>query len=201
MLVPGPAASVTRWLRRGVVAVRVADLGRWAAVCLADSRARSAAPYDVGLEVLAAAPAPFSRRPALGFFAMKGRAVVTVQVRSWRSTHLWLVWEPGVGQRQTPDLTELPLTVLVRAAGAARSTTLEALRSHLARTTGTPLEFLLTLLAMLDLPGGDLLRHGAPEDLPAIEPSLRAIRAFDSLVAESAERHGEPAATAAGESA
>ncbi|MFL6168590.1 MAG: hypothetical protein ACJ711_02865, partial [Ornithinibacter sp.] len=59
VLVRRSPAAVTRWLRRGLVSVTVAPLGTWTGVTLADDRAHSAAPYDIGLEVLAARPAPW----------------------------------------------------------------------------------------------------------------------------------------------
>lgn len=191
MLVPGPARASLRWLRRGLVAVRVADLGAWTGICLAEDRARSAAPYDVGLQVLAAAPAPLGRRPCLGFFVLGQRALVTVQVRAWRSSHLWLVWEEGVGLRETAELDPLPPTVLVRAAGAASQVSLETLRGHLGRREGTAIAWLTDLLALLDLPGADLLEHGASDQLVEVLPSARSVRAFDAMVADEAAYRAE----------
>ncbi len=191
VLVPGPARAVHRWLRRGLVAVRVADLGAWTGICLAEDRARSAAPYDVGLEVLAAAPAPLSRRPALGFFVIRERAVVTVQVRAWRSAQVWLVWEPGVGVRTPESLRPMPPTVLIRASGAAQRVSLERLTAHVALTDGSPIAWLSSLLTLLDLPGVDLLEHGGTADLEEIAPSVRSVRAFDAMVAEDAAYRAE----------
>lgn len=190
VLVPGPARSVSRWLRRGLVAVRVADYGAWTGICLADSPARAAAPYDVGLQVLAAAPAPMARRPCLGFFVIAGRAVITVQVRGWRASHLWLVWEPGTGLRDA-DLAPIPPSVLIRASGAAGHATLADVKAILSSVEGTPVEWLLAVLDLLQLPGADLLVHGEGPQTTEIEPSPRAVRAFDAMVAEDRSRHPE----------
>ena len=97
MLVRRSPAAVTRWLRRGLVPVTVAPLGAWTGITLAEERARSAAPYDVGLEVLAARPAPWRTRPTIGLFDVHGRAALTVQPRGPRADIHWLVWEPRTG--------------------------------------------------------------------------------------------------------
>lgn len=78
VLVRGSAKASARWLRRGLVAVAAVDLPGWTGVCLVEDRARTKPPYDRGLEVLAARPTPWGRRPSLGLFVVDGCAVVTV---------------------------------------------------------------------------------------------------------------------------
>ena len=95
VLVRGSAAASARWVRRGLAAVRVCPLQGWTGVCLAEDRARAVAPYDVGLEILAARHVPTRHRPAIGLFVIDDCAVVTVQARGWRLEQRWLVWEPG----------------------------------------------------------------------------------------------------------
>lgn len=184
VLVRGSAAASARWVRRGLVAVRVAPLNGWTGVCLAEDRALSAAPYDVGLEILAARRIPTRHRPAIGLFVIDGCAVVTVQARGWRLEQRWTVWEPGTGVRRTPDLPALPAGLIVDVAGARGLTTPAEVAAHFADVEGTPLDVLVGLMRMLGLPGEELLRSGADESHERIDPSPRSIAAFDALVAE-----------------
>jgi hypothetical protein len=193
VLVRRSPASVTRWLRRGLVAVTVAPLGPWTGITLADERARSAAPYDVGLEVLAARPAPWRARPSIGFFDVHGRAALTVQPAGLRSHSHWLVWEPGQGVVATPGLPRLRLPMLLAAAGAQGRVLEEALADVLRSGRGTPVDLLVTVLGLLGLPGRDLLVRGDCAGSREVEPSLRGVLAFDRLVAEEAAHHAETA--------
>ena len=140
---------------------------------LAEDRARSAAPYDIGLEMLSARPVPGAARPAIGFFVMKGRAVISAQPKGLRQHQRWLVWEPGHGIAPTPDLPLLAPDVLIAAAGARARP-----RRHrrLARNpAGRPIEMLVEVIRLLGLPGEELLVAGpAPEDR-VVEPSQRSV--------------------------
>jgi hypothetical protein len=193
VLVRSSPAVVTRWVRRGLVSATVAPLGPWTGVALADERARSAAPYDVGLEILAARPAPRRARPALGFFDVRGRAALTVQPPGLRSGSHWLVWEPRQGVVATPDLPPLRLPALLAAAGAQGRVREEALADVLASGQGTPLDLLVTVLGLLGLPGRDLLVRGECDGATEVEPSARGVLAFDRLMAEEAAHHAETA--------
>ena len=194
VLVRRSPAAVTRWLRRGLVAVTVAPLGPWTGITLADDRARSAAPYDVGLEVLAARPAPWRSRPTIGLFDVHGRAALTVQPRGPRADIHWLVWEPRTGLVPTPQLTRLRLPMLLSAAGAAGRVREETLAEVLRSGHGAPVDLLVTVLGLLGLPGKDLLVRGDCEGATDVEPSLRGILAFDRLMAEEAAHRAETAA-------
>lgn len=191
VLVRGSAAASARWVRRGLAAVRVAPLQGWTGVCLAEDLALTAAPYDVGLEILAARRVPARHRPAVGLFVIDGCAVVTVQARGWRLEQRWLVWEPGTGVRRTPDLPALPAGLIVDVAGARLRTSPAEVTEHFADPDGEPLDVLVGLMRILGLPGEDLLRDGADESYERIDPSPRSIAAFDALVAEESAHRTE----------
>ena len=174
-----------------LVAVTVAPFGQWTGITLADDRARSAAPYDVGLEVLAARPAPWRARPTIGFFDVHGRAALTVQPAGPRAGIHWLVWEPKQGVVATPALTRLTLPMLLAAAGAQGRVREEALADVLRSGHGAPLDLLVTVLGLLGLPGRDLLVRGDAPGASDVEPSLRGVLAFDRLMAEEAAHRAE----------
>ena len=179
VLVRGSAKASARWLRRGLVAVAAVDLPGWTGVCLVEDRARTKPPYDRGLEVLAARPTPWGRRPSLGLFVVDGCAVVTVQPRRWRAEQRWLVWQPGQGVRRTPDLPPLPTGMIAGIAGVSPGVTPAAVAEVFRGTSGTPLDRLVQLLSVLGLPGEDLLRNGPAPEHDRIEPDRKAVRSFD----------------------
>ena len=191
LLVRRSPASVSRWLRRGLVSVSVAPFGAWTGITLSDDRALSAAPYDVGLEVLAARPTPSRARPSIGLFDVHGRAAITVHPKGLRSQHLWLVWEPRRGVVETPELPRLRLPVLLAAAGAQGRVREEALADVLRSGHGTPVDLLVTVLGLLGLPGKELLVRGHSAGATDVEPSARGVLAFDRLVAEEAAHHAD----------
>ena len=164
--------------------MRVVPLAGWTGVCLAESRAHSAPPYDIGLEILAARPVPARHRPAIGLFVIDGCAVVTVQPRGWRLDQRWLVWEPGSGVRRTPDLPALPAGLVVDVAGARSRTTPAEVNEHVGDTRGEPVDVLVGLMRLLGLPGEDLLRGGSDGSGERVDPSPRSVATFDALVAE-----------------
>lgn len=191
VLVRRSPAAVSRWLRRGLVSVTVAPLGPWTGITLADARAHSAAPYDVGLEVLAARPTPWRARPSIGLFDVHGRAAITVHAPGVRSRHQWLVWEPRRGLVDTPDLPRLRLPTLLGAAGADGRVREEALADVLRSGHGTPIDLLVTVLGLLGLPGKELLVRGDCPGATDVEPSSRGVLDFDRLVAEEASHRAE----------
>lgn len=173
------------------MAVRVVPLAGWTGIYLAEDRALSAAPYDVGLEILAARRVPGRHRPAIGLFVIDGCAVVTVQARGWRLEQRWIVWEPGSGVRRTPDLPALPAGLIVDVAGARARTTAAAVNDLFADAQGGPLDVLVGLVRLLGLPGEELLLGETDESHERIDPSPRSIAAFDALVAEDATHRTE----------
>ena len=161
----------------------------WTGVTVAEERARSTAPYDVGLEMLAARPAPGGARPSLGFFVMKSRGVIAVQPKGMRRDQRWLVWEPGHGIRRAPDLPLLAPDQLIAAAGAR--TRPGAIVTTVKNPSGRPIEMLVEVIRLLGLPGEDLLLRGpSPEDR-IVEPTERSVRTFDALVADDAVHRAE----------
>ena len=193
VLVRRSPAAVTRWLRRGLVAVTVAPLGPWTGITLADERARSAAPYDVGLEVLAARPAPWRARPV-------HRALRRARPRrAHRAAARSAVAEPlarvgaAPGRRRHARAAPLRLPLLLAAAGAQGRVREEALADVLRSGQGTPVDLLVTVLGLLGLPGRDLLLRGDCDGATDVEPSVRGVLAFDRLMAEEAAHHAETA--------
>ncbi|HWS58064.1 MAG TPA: hypothetical protein VN257_05950, partial [Actinotalea sp.] len=146
---------------------------------------------DVGLELLAARPAPRRARPALGFFDVHGRAALTVQPSGIRSQIHWMIWEPRTGIVPTPALTPLRLPMLLAAAGASGRVREEALADVLRSGAGSPVDLLVTVLGLLGLPGRDLLVTGDGEGASDVEPSVRGVLAFDRLMAEEAAHRAE----------
>ncbi len=195
LLVRRSPAPVGRWLRRGLVATTMAPLGGWTGVTVAEPEARSAAPYDVGLEVLAARPAPRRGRPAIGFFDLHGRAVITLQSAGLRHAHQWVVWEPRTGVVETPSLPRLGVQGLVAAAGAGGRTRVEDVVGVLRGRDGSSLDVLVTVLEMLGLPGRDLLVRGDCPGASDVEPTMRGVMMFDRLMADEAQHRAEWAAS------
>lgn len=195
MLVKGTTAASARWLRRGLVAVRVVDLPGWTGVVVAQEMAESAAPYDGGLEVLAARPAPGRQRPSLGFLVIDGCAVVTVQPRGLSATQRWLVWDPVHGVTRTPALPGLPPDVLIEAAEAGNratpGTVVETLRGPGTGALRAPLDVLVDLLHVLGLPGEELLVGGGQEQHELVAPAARSVRSFESMVREQAAHRAD----------
>lgn len=191
LLVRRSPAAVGRWLRRGLVAATMAPFGGWTGVTVAEGTARSAAPFDVALEVLAARPAPRGGRPVIGFFEVHGKAALTLQPSGVRRSQRWLVWQPRVGVVETPSLPRLGLPSLVAASGAGATVTPEDLGAVLRVGDGTPLEVLVTLIGLLGLPGRDLLVRGDCAGASDVEPSARGVAMFDRLMADEAQHRAE----------
>jgi hypothetical protein len=191
VLVRRSPGRVVRWLRHGLVPVTIAPLGPWTGITPSQERAHSAAPYDVGLEVLAARPVPWRSRPAIGFFDVHGRAALTVQPGGIRARVHWLVWEPRRGSVATPGLRRMPLAMLLDAAGARGRVREEALADVLRSGQGTPVDLLVTVLGLLGLPGRELLVRGHCDGTSEVEPSPRGVLAFDRLMAEEAAHRNE----------
>jgi hypothetical protein len=191
LLVHGSPSVVARWLRKGLVSATLARYGQWTGVTLAEDRARSAAPYDIGLEVMVSRPAPRRARPVLAFVDVHGRAVISVQGGGLRRTQRWLVWEPGAGVVATPSLPPLTVPRLLAAARAAGPVRAEEVAAVLESTRGTPVDLLVTVLGLLGLPGRELLVEGDTDDATDVQPSFRSVAAFDRLVADEADHREE----------
>lgn len=184
LLIGARSGRVVPWVRRGVVAARVIDLGRWTAVCPSESASRAAAPYDDALSVLAARPVRGRLRPALGFFVIADRAVVTAQPRGWRSPQRWMLFAPGRGLLHAPHLEELHPEELIRVAGRKGEDVAAPLRAVFARRDAAPATWLVELVTALGLPGAGLLASGHVPSGDVVEPDWRNVVGFDALMAE-----------------
>ena len=183
---PGP---VSGWVRRGLVACDVVPLGEWTALLPAERASRASAPYDDAIAVLAGRPLTLRLRPALGFFVVDHRAVISLQPRGLRPSHHWLVWEPGTGPVRTPGLSVVRPPELV---AAARSrTSASAVHQVLKDDSGDAPGLLRRVLEVLALPGTDLL---TPSDAPrglVVAPTAQAVARFESRMAEQAQHRAE----------
>lgn len=182
--------AVARWARRGTMTARVVALPRWTAVVPAEPMARTAAPYDDALSMLASRPVIGRLRPALGLFAVDGRAVVTVQTGGWRSVQRWLLWVPGQGTVRSKGLPPARPADLVAVAGAAARTSPREVADILGDHRGSALSVLYDLLTALGLPGAELL-GGEPAAGRVVEPADRGVAAFDRLTRDEARHRAE----------
>ena len=191
LLVSGDPARVAGWVRRGLVACQVVPLGRWSALVPAEPGSRAKPPYDDAVAVLAARPVPARLRPALGFYEVEDRAVVTVSPRGWRSGQRWLVWRPGTGVGRLQDLEPARIADLVGAAG--RTARPAEVSRVLGDPAGTVAQVLDNLMTALDLPALDLWRGTVDHDRQGevVEPTDRAVQRFDARLAEEARHRAE----------
>lgn len=192
LLLRGERDQVARWAARGLVATHVVALPGWAAVLPAESASRALPPYDDGLTALAGRPVSARLRAALGFFAVDGRAIVTVHPAGWRPIHRWLVWQPGKGVVRAPDLRVARPTDLIGAAGATRRGVAHEVTEVLADPRGDAVGVLTDLMAVLGLPGSGLLSEAANvESSQLVEPRAAAVARFDALMLDEARQRAE----------
>ncbi len=189
LLVSAGTGPVSSWVRRGLVACQVVPRGAWTALVPAEPASRAQPPYDEAVTVLAARPVPRRLRPALGFFSVDGRAVVTVQPKGWRSGRHWLVWEPGVGVLRLPDLEAARLEDLVGAAGSRHARA--EVSGVLADTRGGPDRLLAALMRALALPGAELLPASTTLHGQVVAPTAQAVARFEARVADEARDRAE----------
>ena len=165
--------------------MHVVPLERWTAL-LPAGPSLAASPYDEGLPVLAARPVSARLRAALGFFVIRGRAVVTVQPGGWRSMTRWAVWEAVSGVARAPGLPLARPGDLVRAAGLEDPGCPDRVRDVLLRPAPDPLVLLVALMQALELPGTTLLQGAIPaaaqEGWTRVEPDGHTVARFDASV-------------------
>ncbi len=187
LLLGGGAREVDAWVERHVAPLVVAPVEGWTLV-VAGGPSHVGAPYDDAATVLAARPVPAKAGPALGFFEIDGRAVVTVHAGGRRRTPMWVVWEPEVGLLRPPGLDLAGPAELVRVAGRPAAVRVE-LVDLLHETQTRPVTMLQAVMATLELPGRRYLHDPAPaSDLPAArshEPYARQLGWFEDSVADS----------------
>lgn len=199
LLLRGEPEQVARWVSRGLVACHVVPLHAWTAVVPAADGARAQPPYDDAVGVLAARPVGHRHRPALGFFVVDERAVVTVQPPAWRAVNRWLVWEPGRGPVRTPQLAAARPGDLVAAAGAGHRTGPAQVAGLLRDPNGDAPTLLTDLLVVLGLPGAQLLGAdsvsgavtGRLTGRRVVEPDGAEVTRFDALMHDDAQHRAE----------
>ncbi|MGB3686961.1 MAG: hypothetical protein WA991_14170 [Ornithinimicrobium sp.] len=178
----GRLNHVNAWAATSVVPVLVTRMGLRTAVV---PRGRSAigAPYDDGATLCAARSAPARLAPAIGFWVIDERAVMTVQASGWRRQVRWVVWEPARGVLKPPGVpAATPTQVLSAAGGGNRRDLVEMLaeRHH------PPARLLAAVVSLLGLPGAEvLLDPGVAEGWPRVQvhdPAAREIGYFEDAV-------------------
>lgn len=187
LLLAGSRTEVDGWVARHVAPVVVVPVKGWTLVAAVGS-SHVGAPYDDAATVLAARPVPAKAGPALGFFEIDGRAVVTVHAAGRRRTPTWVVWEPDLGLLRPPGLELAGPAEVVRVAGRPSSTR-EELVDLLHETQARPVTMLQAVMATLELPGtrfltDPLLVRDQP-DARLHEPDARQVSWFEDSVADS----------------
>lgn len=187
LLLGGSTREVDDWVSRHVGPLVVVPGEAWTLVLPAGS-SRVGPPYDDAATVLAARPVAAKAGPALGFFEIDGRAVVTVHGTGRRRAPAWVVWEPDVGLLRPPGLPLAGPAELARVAGRPPGVR-DELADLLHETRARPVTMLQAVMATLELPGTRAL--GDPEHAAAMtgayrhEPDARQVEWFEDSVADS----------------
>lgn len=184
------------WAAKGVVAVDIASLGHgWTVLVPATTETAVDPPYDEAIPVLLARPLPQRMRPGFGVVVHDGEAVLSVVARHLRAERRWLAWGPGEGLIRPGGLPVASLRIIVEASGVHDPDALAALRAVVEDIAGEPRDFLVDVLTVLGLPGGDLLDGSTLiGDLPMsrrVEPHGRAVAGFEGAVHEERLWHEE----------
>jgi hypothetical protein len=194
LLLAGESDMVASWARRGLVPVHVVPLQRWTAV-LPAGPSQAMPPYDDTFTTLAGRPVAARLRPALGLFEVDGNAVISVHLSGWRAAQRWFVWSPGEGVVQPRRLAAGRPADLVAAAGTRDKAVRRGVRDKLVDGGGDALGLLGELLAMLALPGSDLLDGGQdPAAAPGwsmVEPGEQHVARFERIVHDEVRRRAE----------
>lgn len=194
LLLRGRPDAVAGWARRGLVPVHVVPVEGWTAV-LPAGRSRAAAPYDDTLKAFAGRPVASRLRSAIGFFVVDGRAVITVHPSGWRAIQRWFVWSPGQGVVQPRHLAAGRPADLIIAAGSRDGAARRGVRDVLVATGGDAHSVLGDLLALLSLPGSDLLDGGRdPAAAPGstlVEPGEQHVAGFERIISVEARQRAE----------
>lgn len=181
LLLRGPVTEVAAWLRRGVVPATVAPLSGWTAV-FPEPRSFAEPPYADGTLLLANRGVPRKLGPALGFWVVDGRGVITVQTRGNGGVR-WVVWEAERGLVQPPGLPVAgPVTLQRVAGGGSRSELVEILHELYVQ----PDRLLAAVVSVLELPGARLLVDSSGvAELPgavSVLPAPREVGYFNDAV-------------------
>jgi hypothetical protein len=194
LLLRGSPYAVATWARRGLVPVHVLPLEGWTAV-LPAGPSRATPPYDDTLKTFAGRPVASRLRSAIGLFVVDGRAVITVHPSGWRAIQRWFVWSPGQGVVQPRRLAAGRPADLVIAAGSRDGAARRGVRDVLVATGGDAHGVLGDLLALLALPGADLLGGGrdpaAARGSTLVEPGEQHVARFERIISVEARQRAE----------
>ncbi|MGB5951747.1 MAG: hypothetical protein WBG57_04420 [Ornithinimicrobium sp.] len=178
----GRLNDVNAWAAKSVVPVLVTRMGLHTALV---PRGRSAigAPYDDAATLAAARSAPKRLAPALGFWVIDERAVITVQPAGWRRQVRWLVWDPSRGVLNPPGLAAASAAQVL---SAARGGTRRDFDEMLAERHHPPERLLAALVGTLGLPGAEVLLDPASAEgwarVQVHDPAAREVQYFEDSV-------------------
>lgn len=187
VLLRGAVPAVEAWVVSSVVPLIVAPARPWTVVLGAGPTAVGS-PYDDALMLLAARRVPDKAGPALGFFEVDGRALITAHAPGRRDRPSWVVWEPEIGLLRPPGLPLAGPAELASLAGAPAEVR-DELVELLHETRTTPRTMLQAVMATLGLPAARVLADPRTAvDLPGAvhrPASARQVAYFDDAVADS----------------
>jgi len=194
LLLRGEPDAVATWARRGLVPVHIVPLDGWTAV-LPAGPSRAMPPYDDTLKALAGRPVASRLRSAIGLFAVDGNAVVTVHPTGWRAIQRWFVWSPGQGVLRPWHLPLGRPADLLTAAGIRDAAVRRDVRDILVGAGGDAGVLLGDLMALLSLPGSELLDGGqdpaTAQGSTLVEPDDQQIARFERIVSDQALHRAE----------
>lgn len=175
-------SDVDHWAAKSVVPVLVHRLGLHT-VLVPRGRSAVGAPYDDAAMMCAARPSPIKLAPAIGFWVIDDRAVITVQSKHWRRQIRWVIWDPQVGVLRPPGVDiASPQQVLAAARGGNRNELVEML----AERRHPPQRLLSAIMNVLGLPGADVVLDPSLveswESAHAHEPDDREVHFFEDAV-------------------
>lgn len=181
LLLRGSVPEVSAWIRKGVVPATVAPMDGWTAV-FPEGASFADPPYADGTMVTASRPIPRKLGPALGFWVVDGRAIITLQTRG-RGGIRWVVWEPERGIVAPPGLPQAgPVSLQRVAGGGSRSELVEILHELYVQ----PDRLLAAVVAVLKLPGARLMVDASGvADLPgavSVLPAPKEVGYFNDAV-------------------
>lgn len=194
LLLQGEPDSVATWARRGLMPVHVVPLDGWTAV-LPAGPSHAMPPYDDTLKTLAGRPVASRLRSAIGLFAVDGNAVISTHTAGWRATQKWFVWSPGEGVLSPERLRAGRPADLVGAAGTRDRAARRGVRDRLVDGGGDVRGFFSEVLALLALPGFDLLvgeqDPAADPDSTMVEPGEQHVARFEKIINDEARHRAE----------
>lgn len=194
ILLQGEPDLVVPWAQRGLVPVYVVPLDGWTVV-LPAGRSQAMPPYDDTIKMLAGRPVASRLRSAIGLFVIDGKAVISAHSCGWRATQRWFVWSPGEGVLQPRQLAAGRPADLASVAETRSAAVRRGVRDLLVDGDGDAHGVLGDLLAVLSLPGADLLDGGRDPASAAgsilVEPGEQHVLRFERIVKDEARHRAE----------